>query len=60
MKTEIKALIEQHNAGKKLAMEDIHALMIYALELLKEFESNTKASIDRAHKLIGERYKKAA
>jgi hypothetical protein len=60
MKTEIKQLIEKHQAGNQLAMGEIHALMIYASELLKEFEGHTMASIENAQKLIEAQYKKAA
>jgi len=60
MKTEIRILIEQQKAGKKLSPNEIRTLMLYAKEILKEFEGHTLASIKRAHKLIGEQYKKAA
>jgi len=43
MKTGIELLITK----QKLTTEEIYELMIYALELLKEFESHTKASIAR-------------
>jgi hypothetical protein len=60
MKTEFEMLIAKQKAGNKLSAREIRALMMYALELLRDFGAQTQASIDRAHKLIGERYKKAA
>jgi hypothetical protein len=60
MKTEFKLLIAKQKAGSKLGTGEIRALMIYALELLRDFGAQTQASIDRANKLISERYKKAA
>ena len=55
MKTQIELLIAKQEAGHKLRAGEIRALMNYALELLKDFERLTDASIARANKLIGER-----
>lgn len=60
MKREIEMLIAKHEAGEKLGTGDIRALMLYALDRLQDFCAHTQASIDRAHALLGERYKKAA
>lgn len=48
-------LIAKQTAGNKLSTTEIRALMLYALELLRYFGTQTQASIDRANKLIGER-----
>lgn len=49
-----KYLIEKQKAGTKLTHEEIHALMLYALELLREFGAMTQASIDRIKKQTGD------
>lgn len=59
MKTECEMLIAKQKAGGKLGTGEIRTLMLYALELLRDFRAQTQANIDRAHKLIGERYKKS-
>ena len=60
MKSEIDLMIAKHESGNKLGTEEIRALMLYALELLRDIESKTKASIDRAHNLIGQQSELAA
>ena len=60
MKTEIKLILEKHRIGGRLATNDIRALMLHALEILGDFEKETRKSIARAQKMIGEQYKKAA
>ncbi|MDB5875654.1 MAG: hypothetical protein JWQ07_5096 [Ramlibacter sp.] len=60
MKTEFEMLSAKHRAGDKLGTEEIRSLMTYALELLKEFERHTDASIEYGHQLIAEQYRKAA
>lgn len=52
MKTEVKALIDNQNKGKKLNKSEIRMLMEYALEMLREFGRLTQASIDRAKKIL--------
>lgn len=60
MKTEIKLIFEKHQSGTKLGEDEIRTLMIYCLELLGDFERLTKDSINRAHQLLSEQYKRAA
>jgi hypothetical protein len=60
MKTEIKLILEKHGNGDKLATNDIRALMLYTLEILGDFEKETRKSIARAQKFIGEQFRKAA
>lgn len=43
----IEDLFAKQNAGAKLSTAEIRALMIYALELLRDFQAQTQASIDR-------------
>ena len=50
MKVECELLIAKQNAGEKLNEAEIHALMLYALDLLREFGALTQASIDSASK----------
>jgi hypothetical protein len=53
MKPEFKMLIAKQEAGYKLSMEEIRSLMSYALELLREFDAETQASIRRLRLRLG-------
>lgn len=56
MNQEIKTLLEKHDRHEKLSVEDIRALMYFALELLDQFEIETEKSIARAQELIRLKY----
>lgn len=60
MKTEIRSIFDKYDAGNKLGMDEIHALMNHALELTKDFQRLTKDSIGRANHMLGEQYELAA
>lgn len=60
MKFEIKLLIEKQQAGNALRADEIRTMMFYALDLLKEFEQHTLASIERANYILVDQFKIAA
>ena len=60
MKYEIQLLIEKQQSGSELCADEIRSMMFYALDLLKEFEQHTLASIERANNILSEQYKLAA
>lgn len=57
MRHDIKLLIEKQQSGTALCTDEIRSMMFYALDLLKEFEQHTLASIERANCILADQYK---
>ncbi|MBL8525674.1 MAG: hypothetical protein JNN20_18490 [Betaproteobacteria bacterium] len=60
MKLEIQLLMDRQRAGEALGGEEIRTLMLYAIELLKEFNQHTLDSIEFAHNMLADEYRMAA
>ena len=56
----IDHILEKNRAGKALCIDEVKALMLHALDLLRYINAETQRSITLAHSLLGEQCKKAA
>lgn len=53
-------ILEKGRSGEKLFDEEIHALMLHAIFLLKSIDKETQKSISKANDLLALQFKKAA
>lgn len=53
-------ILQKGQSGEMLSANEMTALMLHAIDLLKFIENETRASIERANALLESQYKKAA
>ena len=56
----IKTILQKGQSGESLCADELKALMLHAIDLLKYIDKKTQKSILCAHALLEDQYKKAA